>query len=883
MGSLASLNSFSSSNVVYQVDTQYVSGVEDDALIITPPSWAMIQTMGNILVSTGITATYTLANAASGNITFDTVAESPNVVVTSNVVTGVYSASNIHSTQDWLTSDASFNPPVDFFGNVSLTLTISSANSAGYTYSIPYNLSFAEKPLLIPAPNDVIYSVNANTVLNSTQVCQIGNETPLSNSYTFTIDTQDPFNAVRLFTTSNTTLTVNTFTSVSANVGRLSLAGTGTNINAHLNSLVIQQSGAQRTPIIVNPVPNNLPLAAGYFNSAFVMAGYNNLNTTAPAVLNLLNNTVSAAEFTFEGYLNISQVLFTSDGEANFYQNYITGGGNVVGTPGITDQIQLRILGPLSPYNSTGLTVLALIGRGSGGGPEVLYTEFSLNTPMHVAVTRTTDNLLRLYVNGLQVMNQMYSSVPLPGAGLVTCPVSTPSRLVMGHFSETETRPNGLRGYFDEIRLSNTVRYTGTFAKPAVSFLNDTSTVMLLHQDTGAQDDGGAVTRSNEKIINAEDWRLTWTVTLPSTGITANYLQRYGQQRAGTFDLYPYTLDNTTTVTTANLRAPYHIGDVSETGNIMITAYSPLYYGNVASDQIDVDSTANSASQSTIQFVTASSNSTVTLNMARIRSRDATLAMPVPGDFTTRTAVNPATWGPAFYSNMNMTTSAFAVAGGQVDNFSGPVRWQYDDITGGYVAQSVIVGSLRQIPWYMFGTHSNYEYWSSMYLWVTSIALKAGSSTVWSWGRGGGFSGTWPLGKSLNIRMDKQFYNYPNSSNWNLTTVLTISRPGATLNFLAPEYVFTAITPGVGVETSATGPGCYESAYSSVLGAHAAMTNKPLFFVSASTQIVSPAYTAEVTFGMFKYTGAGVRQVPLGGNPLLGYPSQLAFTQNFPV
>jgi hypothetical protein len=877
MTTLASLNSFSSSNVVYQVDTQYVSGVEDDALIITPPSWAMIQTMGNILVSTGITATYTLANAASGNITFVTAAESPNVVVTSNVVTGVYSASNIHSTQDWLTSDASFNPPVDFFGNVSLTLTISSANSAGYTYSIPYNLSFAEKPFLIPAPNDVIYTVNANTVLNSTQVCQIGNEAPLSNSYTFTIDTQDPFNAVRLFTTSNTTLTVNTFTAVSANVGRLSLAGTGTNINAHLNSLVVQQSGAQRNPVIVNPSPSNLPLAPGYFDNAFSMAGYNSLSTTSTTVLNLLKNyQVTPAELTFEAYLNISYAVFLDDPTygLNYFNQILGSGGGGGGGPLI-----LRVLGPLNYYNTTGKTILALQGQ------QLLWYEFAFNTPMHVAITRTTDNLLRLYINGQQIFNTIVPpGQPTPAAGTIESDSANPAFFAMGHFSDNSTYPNGLYGYIDEIRLSNIIRYTGNFTKPAVSFLNDANTVMLLHQDTGAQDDGGAVTRSNAKIINAEDWRLTWTVGQPSTGITASYLQRYGQQRTGTFDLYPYTLDNTTTVTTANLRAPYHIGDVTETGNIMITAYSPLYYGNVASDQIDVTSTANSATQSTIQFVTASSNSTVTSNMARIRSRDATLAMPVPGDFTTRTAVNPATWGPAFYSNMNMTTQAFAVGGGQVDNFSGPVRWQYDDINGGYVAGSPFIDGGRKIRWYMFGTHSNYEYWSSMYTWVTSILLRpvAGGSTVWSWGRGGSFSGTWPAGRSLGIQLEKNFYDYPTIAT---NGVLSISRPfsGSALNFSADDYTFNAITAGVGFETSASGPGCYESAYSTILGAHAAMTTKPLFFVSVSQQPVSPAYTAEVTFGMFKYTGAGVRQVPLGGNPLLGYPSQLSFTQNFPV
>ena len=888
MASLTSLNSFSTSSLTYQVDTQYVRGNEDDPLLISPPSWATVQTMGNVLTGTGITTTYVMANANIGFITFPESNTSANVVITSNVSTGVYSASNIHSVTDWLASDAYMNTALDFFGEITLNLTVAIANSVGYTYSIPYNLYFNEKPLIIPAVNDVIYTANANTVLNTTQVCQIGDEAPLDLTYTFTIDTQDPSNVVRLYTTATAALTTNTFTSLNSTSGRLTLTGTGTNINTHLRSLVVQHNGAQRTPLIVNPIPSNLPLAAGYFNNAFAMAGYNNLNTTSAAVLNLLNNTVSCAALTFEGFLNISQVVFTpASGAGAVYNNYVTGAGSTSSQAAIP--FQLRIMGPLSAYNTTGKTVLALMGL------QILWYEFALNTPMHVAVTRNTSNQLSLYINGQQITNTIVPSgmPPAPSPGVITGGGGNPARFVMGHWSENSATANGLYGYFDEIRLSNTIRYTGaSFVKPSLSFLNDANTVMLLHQDTGATDDGGGVTYSNAKVINAEDWRLNWTTTAPITHptnqATASYLQRYGQERTGTFDIYPVNEDTTTTVTTATLRTPYHIGDTVATGNIMITAYSPLYYGNVTYDQIDVANTANSTARSTIQFVTSSSNSTVTSNMARIRSRDATLAMPVPGEFTTRTALNPTTWGPAFYSNMNMSTQAFAFGGNQVDNFTGNVRWQYDDINGGYVAgtpyNGVIGGNSRRIqPWYFFGTHSNYEYWSMMYLWVTALTLKQGSTTVWSWGRGGSFAGTWPAGKSILIQSARNFLNYPTFIG---TTTLSVSRsaPSGTLNFSAPQFIFSAITPGIGVETSPTGVGCYESAYSTVpLGARAAFTTKPLFFNMTSAVNNSPAYQLDVTFGAFKYNGGGVRQVPIGGNPLLGYPSSLTFTQTYPV
>ena len=912
MATLSSLNSFSNSSITYQVDTQYVRGAEDEVLIITPPSWAMIQTMGNVLVGTGITATYTLANAASGTITFQTANTSPNVVTTSNVVSGVYSAGNIHSAEDWLSSDASFTAPADFFGNVTLTLAVTSANSTGYTYSIPYNLNIVEKPILIPAENDIIYTANGSLTLNQTQICLIGDEAPLSGTYTFTIDTQDPYNVVRLYSTASSALTTNTFTSTGNTTGRLTLTGTGTSINKHLRTLVIDHTGVQRTPAVINVVPGNTvpTLNGGRFNSAYIFNGYRNLNTTTSSIMNVLNNTNSSCpEFTLEGWLNISETVFTND---PFYGtdsvNYITG-WNQDYAPFAPGPFQLAILGPDNQYNTTGQTILVLMGV------QFLWYEFQFNTPMHVAVTRTTSNQLRLYVNGQQITNTIipvypwnYVIIPTigpapipspPAAGVITGGIDPQSRFVIGHFNASDTVPNGLRGYFDEVRLSNTIRYSGSsFTAPQVSFLNDASTVMLLHQDYASQlDDGGGTTYSNAKVINAEDWRLTWTTTGPVAGTTASYSQRYGQQRTGTFDLYFVTADDTTTVTTANLRSQYHIGDVATTGNIMITAYSPLYYGNLAQDQIDVTNTANSTSYSTVQF-SSFPWPTTTLPLARIRSRDATLALPAPGEFSGRSSV-PGSWAPRFYGNLTTTTSAFAVGGNQVDNFSGNIRWQYDDINTSSLVQGtpyngpVATVTRRIIPWYFYGTHSNYEYWSMMSMKVNAITVRDISNTVvWTWVRDVGFTGTFPTvsnHNSLYVAAARDLDNYPDMS-FSGTTLLQIqnvppqnSSP-APYYFEVPEFIFSSIYPGIDFETATDAPACYESAYSSVLGSHAAFSEKPLFFNTWSPLQIDPGtgYTATLTIGVYKYNGINTRQVPVGGSATLAYPAQLSLTQVIP-
>ena len=44
-----------------------------------------------------------------------------------------------------------------------------------------------------------------------------------------------------------------------------------------------------------------------------------------------------------------------------------------------------------------------------------------------------------------------------------------------------------MEGYLDEIRISNTARYTASFVAPSAAFTNDNNTWLLLHCD-GAND-----------------------------------------------------------------------------------------------------------------------------------------------------------------------------------------------------------------------------------------------------------------------------------------------------------------------------------------------------------------------------------------------------------
>ena len=115
-------------------------------------------------------------------------------------------------------------------------------------------------------------------------------------------------------------------------------------------------------------------------------------------------------------------------------------------------------------------------------------TEFTstniLNTGTwyHVLMSRDLNNVNRLFIDG-----------NLEVATTATANISNADSLTIGGISGT---PNlSLRGYLDEIRVSTTARYVGTFTPPTTAYASDISTTVLLHCDgtnlsTGFTDDG---------------------------------------------------------------------------------------------------------------------------------------------------------------------------------------------------------------------------------------------------------------------------------------------------------------------------------------------------------------------------------------------------------
>ena len=114
------------------------------------------------------------------------------------------------------------------------------------------------------------------------------------------------------------------------------------------------------------------------------------------------------------------------------------------------------------------------------------------NTWNHLAMVYDADaSTWSVYLNGTSETNQSvtYSGVKLGNNGLVT----------IGGIGASLP----LTGNIDEVRISNTARYTANFTAPTAPFVNDSNTLLLLHMDgTDAStlflDDNGAIPSSTE-------------------------------------------------------------------------------------------------------------------------------------------------------------------------------------------------------------------------------------------------------------------------------------------------------------------------------------------------------------------------------------------------
>ncbi|MCU0482372.1 MAG: LamG domain-containing protein, partial [Anaerolineae bacterium] len=154
----------------------------------------------------------------------------------------------------------------------------------------------------------------------------------------------------------------------------------------------------------------------------------------------------------------------------------------------------------------------------------------------HIAVTRqaSTGNM-RIFIDGTQVAqatgptgNLSYDDTRsisnLCGSG-GNQPCNNEPFIVLGaekHDYDPATYPP-YNGFFDELRISNTVRYSANFTRPSAPFTTDANTVALYHFDEGVgnsiADSSGNANTATRFANDQTNTGPNWAIDVPFGGI----------------------------------------------------------------------------------------------------------------------------------------------------------------------------------------------------------------------------------------------------------------------------------------------------------------------------------------------------------------------------
>jgi len=161
--------------------------------------------------------------------------------------------------------------------------------------------------------------------------------------------------------------------------------------------------------------------------------------------------------YTWEAWVRFSDVtarhrLFTQRQDAN---NYITMG--------------VETSGKVSAFALAGGSYKFGNGNGYNNG---VGTALTNNTWHHIALVRN-GSIWQLYIDGTAASE---GSETQSGTGTYSAP------LYLG--SDQDSSTWDMNGYMDEIRISNTARYTSGFTPSTSAFTEDANTLLLIHSDT---------------------------------------------------------------------------------------------------------------------------------------------------------------------------------------------------------------------------------------------------------------------------------------------------------------------------------------------------------------------------------------------------------------
>lgn len=132
-----------------------------------------------------------------------------------------------------------------------------------------------------------------------------------------------------------------------------------------------------------------------------------------------------------------------------------------------------------STTTGTGLYVSIFV-NGTDVGPGYVAYTFNTNTWYHIAISRS-GSTTRYFVNGTQIYSVTNSAN-----------LNFTNPLFLGSSAQSaDGDSHAFVGYMEELRISNSARYTAGFTAPTAPFVNDSNTVLLARFNGNLIDDCG--------------------------------------------------------------------------------------------------------------------------------------------------------------------------------------------------------------------------------------------------------------------------------------------------------------------------------------------------------------------------------------------------------
>jgi len=192
---------------------------------------------------------------------------------------------------------------------------------------------------------------------------------------------------------------------------------------------------------------------------------------------------VGAGDFTFEFWIKANSGDNAGSVSCNQNDGWIT--GNIIFDRDVFNN------GDYGDYGIAlgGGRIAFGVNNGSSGTTVCGNTVIANSAWHHIAVSRNSSGQIRIYVDGnldiASPVNGPTGNLSYRDGRATSYPNSDPFLVIGAEKHDAGSAYPSFRGWVDEVRISNSIRYTANFTRPSTPFTTDANTVALYHFDEG--------------------------------------------------------------------------------------------------------------------------------------------------------------------------------------------------------------------------------------------------------------------------------------------------------------------------------------------------------------------------------------------------------------